>query len=236
MADPVFLITGASGGIGAAVARRAAAAGYRLILTGRTPGPLAALADELGGPSRALARPADVTDWTALTGVVAEAEERFGRLDVVLANAGASVVTSFFGDDGDGGAPPEAWRDLVLTNVYGPALTARATLPALRATKGHLLLTGSAAGRGVRPGNLYAATKWAVTGLAQAIRAECVGTGIRVTLLQPGLVDTGAIPPHRRDDPKLDPDDVAAAVLYAIGQPPHVDVNEIIVRPVGQRN
>ncbi|WP_053207900.1 SDR family oxidoreductase [Jiangella muralis] len=233
MTDPVFMITGASRGIGAAVARRAAAAGYRLILTGRSPGPLAALADELGGPSRALARAADVTDWTALTGVVTEAEERFGRLDVVLANAGTSVVTSFLGD---GGAPPEEWRDLVLTNVYGPALTARATLPALRATRGHLLLTGSAAGRGVRPGNLYSATKWAVTGLAQAIRAECVGTGIRVTLLQPGLVDTGSIPPGRADDPKLDPGDVAAAVLYAVGQPPHVDVNEIIVRPIGQQH
>ncbi|SDU87151.1 SDR family oxidoreductase [Jiangella alkaliphila] len=233
MTDPVFLITGASRGIGAAVARRAAAAGYRLVLVGRTPGPLEALAGELGGPSRAVARTADVTDWTALTSVVAEAEERWGRLDAVLANAGASVVTSFLGD---GGAPPEEWRDLVLTNVYGPALTARATLPALRRTQGHLLLTGSAAGRGVRPGNLYSATKWAVTGLAQAIRAECIGTGIRVTLLQPGLVDTESIPPSRANDPKLDADDVAAAVLYAVGQPPHVDVNEIIVRPVGQRN
>ncbi|WP_116947209.1 SDR family oxidoreductase [Jiangella endophytica] len=233
MTDQVFLITGASRGIGAAVARRAAAAGYRLVLVGRTPGPLEALADELGGPSRALARVADVTDWAALTGVVAEVERVWSRLDVVLANAGASVVTSFLGD---GGAPPEDWRDLVLTNVHGPALTARATLPALRTTKGHLLLTGSAAGRTVRPGNLYSATKWAVTGLAQAIRAECVDTGIRVTLVQPGLVDTESIPPSRVDDPKLDPDDVAAAVLYAIGQPPHVDVNEIVVRPVGQRH
>jgi NADP-dependent 3-hydroxy acid dehydrogenase YdfG len=241
MPEPVFLITGASRGIGAAVARRAAASGYRLVLTARTPGPLETLATELAtelrgdGDSggRVLARPVDVTDWTGLSGLVAEVEERFGRLDVVLANAGASVVTSFLGN---GGAPPDEWRDLVLTNVYGPALTARATLPALARTKGHLLLTGSAAGRGVRPGNLYAATKWAVTGLAQAIRAECVGTGVRVTLLQPGLVDTDAIPASRAGDPKLEPDDVAAAVLYAVGQPPHVDVNEIIVRPVGQAN
>lgn len=237
MTDPVLLITGASHGIGAAVARRAAAAGYRLVLTARTAAPLEQLATEFGddgvSSGRVLARPADVTDWAALSGLVAEAERHFGRLDAVLANAGASVVTSFLGD---GGAPPEAWRDMVLTNVYGPALTARATLPALRRTRGHLLLTGSAAGRGVRPGNLYAATKWAVTGLAQAIRAECVGTGVRVTLLQPGLVDTDAIPPSRANDPKLKPDDVAEAVLYALRQPPHVDVNEIIIRPVGQRN
>lgn len=235
-ADPVLLITGASRGIGAAVARRAAAAGYRLVLTARTPGPLETLATELGGDGdsggRVLARPVDVTDWTGLSALVAEVEERFGRLDAVLANAGASVVTSFLGD---GGAPPEEWRDLVLTNVYGPALTARATLPALRRTSGHLLLTGSTAGRGVRSGSLYSATKWAVTGLAQAIHAECAGTGVRVTLLQPGLTDTGSIPPHRAHDPKLGPDDVAAAVLYALQQPPHVDVTEIVVRPIGQQ-
>lgn len=188
-AEPVLLITGASRGIGAAVARRAAAAGYRLVLTARTPGPLEALATELRGDGdsggRVVARTVDSTDWTALSGLVAEVEERFGRLDAVLANAGTSVVTSFLGSTG---APPEEWRDMVLTNVYGPALTARATLPALTRTKGHLLLTGSAAGRGVRPGNLYSATKWAVTGMAQAIRAECVGTGVRVTLFCLSLV------------------------------------------------
>ncbi|TDC54352.1 SDR family NAD(P)-dependent oxidoreductase [Jiangella ureilytica] len=236
MTDPVLLITGASRGIGAAVARRAAAAGYRLALTARAAGPLHALADELGddgvSPGHVLARPVDVTDWTALTGLVAEVEERFGRLDAVLANAGASVLTSFLGD---GGAPPEEWRDLVLTNVLGPALTARATLPALRRTRGHLLLTGSTAGRGVRSGSLYSATKWAVTGLAQAIHAECAGTGVRVTLLQPGLTDTGSIPPSRRDDPRLDPGDVAEAVLYALRQPPHVDVAELVVRPIGRQ-
>ena len=86
---------------------------------------------------------------------------------------------------------------MVLANVCGPALTARAALLALVASGGHLVLTGSTAGRGVRPGNLYSATKWAVTGLAQSIRAECVGTGVRVTLIQPGLVDTGGIPPER---------------------------------------
>ncbi|TDE15829.1 SDR family oxidoreductase [Jiangella asiatica] len=230
----VFMVTGASRGIGAATARLAAAAeaGYRLVLTGRTIAPLRALAGELGGPDRAIAIACDSTDWTALSGAVDQVLDRWGRLDVVVANAGISVTTSFLGE---GGEPPERWRDLVLTNVYGPALTARAVLPELRRTRGHLVLTGSAAGRGVRPGNLYAATKWAVTGLTQSIRAECVGTGIRVTLIQPGLVDTGAIPPSRVADPKLRPDDVARAVLYAVGQPPHVDVNEILVRPVGQR-
>jgi NADP-dependent 3-hydroxy acid dehydrogenase YdfG len=229
--DPVFLITGASRGIGAATARLAADAGYRLVLVARDQTRLADLATRLGDPGRVWPLACDVTDWTQLSGLVARVQDTWGRLDVVFANAGTSVVTSFLGRRG---APPEEWRDMVLANVYGPALTARAALPALVESGGHLVLTGSAAGRGVRPGNLYSATKWAVTGLAQSIRAECVGTGVRVTLVQPGLVDTGGIPPERSQDPKLDPADVARAVLYAVGQPATVDVNEILVRPVGQ--
>lgn len=231
MNDPVFLITGASRGIGAATARLAAESGYRLVLVARDQGRLADLATRLGDPDRTLPIACDVTDWEQLSGLVTRVQDTWGRLDVVFANAGTSVVTSFLGNHG---APPDQWRDMVLANVYGPALTARAALPALVASGGHLVLTGSAAGRGVRPGNLYSATKWAVTGLAQSIRAECVGTGVRVTLVQPGLVDTGGIPPERSQDPKLDPADVARAVLYAIGQPSTVDVNEILIRPVGQ--
>ena len=227
----MFLITGASRGIGAATARLAAESGYRLVLVARDQHRLADLATQLGGPDRTLPISCDVTDWEQLSGLVTRVQDTWGRLDVVLANAGSSVVTSFLGTHG---APPEQWRDMVLANVYGPALTARATLPALVASGGHLVLTGSAAGRGVRPGNLYSATKWAVTGLAQSIRAECVGTGVRVTLVQPGLVDTGGIPPERSQDPKLDPADIARAVLYAISQPTTVDVNEILIRPVGQ--
>ncbi|ONI91098.1 short-chain dehydrogenase [Saccharothrix sp. ALI-22-I] len=231
MSDPVFLITGASRGIGAATARLAAESGYRLVLVARDQRRLADLATRLGAPDRTLPISCDVTDWEQLGGLVTRVQDTWGRLDVVFANAGASVVTSFLGNHG---APPDQWRDMVLANVYGPALTARAALPALVASGGHLVLTGSAAGRGVRPGSLYSATKWAVTGLAQSIRAECVGTGVRVTLVQPGLVDTGGIPPERSHDPKLDPADIARAVLYAVSQPTTVDVNEILVRPVGQ--
>ena len=231
MNDPVFLTTGASRGIGAATARLAAEAGYRLVLLARDEARLTSLATQLGDRDRVWPVSCDVTDWNQLSGLVARVQDTWGRLDVVFANAGTSVVTSFLGHHG---APPEQWRDMVLANVYGPALTARATLPALVESGGHLVLTGSAAGRGVRPGNLYSATKWAVTGLAQNIRAECVGTGVRVTLIQPGLVDTGGIPPERSQDPKLNPADIAGAVLYAVGQPATVDVNEILVRPVGQ--
>ncbi|MCI2418453.1 SDR family oxidoreductase [Saccharopolyspora sp. K220] len=229
MSDPVMLITGASRGIGAATARVAAAAGYRLALLARSADALTALVDEIGA-AKALALPCDITSWPDLTAIVQQVEDHFGRLDVAFANAAMSVPSSFLGTSG---AEPEKWRDMVLTNVYGAAITARAVLPALTRTKGHLLLTGSNAGRGIRPGNLYSATKWAVTGMAQNIRAECVGTGVRVTLIQPGMVET-EMTAATLDVPKLHPEDIANAVLYAVNQPPTVDVNELTIRPTGQ--
>jgi NADP-dependent 3-hydroxy acid dehydrogenase YdfG len=121
---------------------------------------------------------------------------------------------------------------MVLTNVYGAALTIRATLPALRDARGHLLLTGSVAGRRALPGSLYSATKWAVTAMGESARLELADTGVRVTLIEPGMVDTPFFDDRPRD--ALEPADVARAVMYAISQPPHVDVNEILVRPTAQ--
>lgn len=224
-----MVITGASQGIGAATARAAAAAGWRPALLARSPEPLSTLAAELGPDTLAL--PCDVTDWEQLTAALEQAETELDGIDAVFANAGVVTHTSFLGDDK---APPEQWRDMVLTNVYGAAITARAALPALVRSRGHLLFTGSVAGRGIRVGNLYSATKHAVTALAQNIRAECVETGVRVTLVQPGLVDTDMITDEQRTRPQLDSGDVAEAVLYAVSQPQRVDVNEIVVRPTGQ--
>jgi NADP-dependent 3-hydroxy acid dehydrogenase YdfG len=229
--DPVFLITGASQGIGAATARAAVAAGYRVVLAARHPGPLAELAAELGGPPHALPVSCDISDWAQLQDLITEVRRGPGRLDVALANAASAVDTSFLGR---GGRPPDEWAGMVQTNVLGTALTARAVLPMLAETGGHLLLTGSVAGRVLRPGSLYSATKWAVSALAASIRAECVGSGVRVTLIQPGLTDTGPVSPGREADPKLDPADVARAVLYAVSQPAGVDVSEIVIRPTGQ--
>ena len=231
MPDPVFLITGASGGIGAATARAAVRAGYRVALTGRRAAALRDLAADLGGPARALPVCCDVSDWDQLGTLVSEVLGTLGRLDVVFANAGQSAPTSFLGQ---GGLPPAEWHGLVAANVLGPALTARAVLPALASSGGHLLLTGSVAGRVTRPGSLYSATKWAVSALAAGIRAECVGTGVRVTLIQPGLTDAGPAGPGRQADPRLAPADVAAAVMFAVGQPAGVNVSEIVIRPVGQ--
>jgi NADP-dependent 3-hydroxy acid dehydrogenase YdfG len=228
VADKVFLITGASSGIGEATARRALEAGYRVVLGARSIDKLEALAAELGGRDRALAVKCDVTEWSDQEGMVDSAISRFGRLDVVLANAGFGAKRGFLEES------PEFWKSMVLTNVYGAALTIRATLPALKESSGHLLLTGSVAGRRALPGSLYSATKWAVTAMGEAARLELNGTGVRVTLVEPGSVDTPFFdsPP----DGALEPGDIARAILYVVSQPPHVDVNEILIRPTAQDN
>jgi NADP-dependent 3-hydroxy acid dehydrogenase YdfG len=228
--SPVLVITGASSGIGKATARLAAGRGWRLILAARTRDALNDLAAELGGADVARAVPCDVSDWDQVARLPGEATEAFGRLDAVFANAGTSFPTSFL----RGAGTPEQWREMVLTNVYGTALTARAVLPRLVEARGHLVITGSVAGRVTVPGQLYSATKWAVTAMAQAIRAEATATGVRVTLIQPGLTDAGRPNPERAGEPRLSPGDVARAVLFALEQPPGVDVSEIVVRPTGQ--
>ena len=225
--DPVFLITGASTGIGAATARQASAAGYRLVLAARSQDKLASLAEELGGEERALAVACDVTEWSEQEALVKRTLDAFGRLDVAFANAGFGSARGFGAGDVD------EWKAMVLTNVYGAALTIRATRDPLMESKGHLLLTGSVAGRRALPGSLYSATKWAVTGMGEAARQDFNDTGVRVTLIEPGMVDTPFFdsPP---DMEALQADDVARAVMFAVSQPAHVDINEILVRPTAQ--
>ena len=224
--DPVFLITGASSGIGAATARQASAAGHRLVLAARSTDKLEALADELGGEERAIAITCDVTEFDQQEAMVYAALDAFGRIDVAFANAGFGAARGFLKES------PEQWRDMVLTNVLGCAYTIRATLPALKDSVGHLLLTSSVAGRRALPGSLYSATKHAVTAMAESARQELNDTGVRVTSIEPGMVDTPFF-----DNPvsnALEPDDIARAIMFAVSQPPHVDVNEILIRPVSQ--
>ena len=228
MSERVMVITGASSGIGEATARLAAAEGFRLVLAARRLERLEELATELGGSDRARAVRCDVTEWPDQQALAAAALDAFGAIDVVFANAGFGAPRGFEA------STPEHWRAMVLTNVYGAALTLRATFPALKAARGHLLLTGSVAGRRALPGSLYSATKWAVTAMGEAARQELDGTGVRVTLIEPGMVATPFFDEPVTD--ALEPDDVARAVLYAVGQPAHVDVNEILVRPTAQSN
>jgi NADP-dependent 3-hydroxy acid dehydrogenase YdfG len=226
MDQPVFLITGASTGIGAATAQHAVDAGYRVVLAARSADKLTALAQELGGDEHALAVPTDVTDFSAQEALVGHALERFGRVDVVFANAGFGAKRGFLAET------PELWRDMVLTNVLGLAYTIRAAIPALRDSHGHLVLTSSVAGRRALPGSLYSATKHAATAMAESLRQEADGA-FRVTAIEPGMVDT----PFFENPPKIEalqPDDIARTVLWAVQQPAHVDVNEILIRPTAQ--
>ena len=226
MADsPVFVITGASSGIGAATARQAVEAGYRVVLAARSKDKLDGLVSELG-EGKALAVETDVTEWDANEALIAAATDTFGRVDVVYANAGFGAKRGWLEET------PEHWRSMVLTNVLGAAYTVRAAIPALKASRGHVLLTGSVAGRRVMPGSLYSATKWAVTAMAEAVRIDLNGTGIRTTLISPGGTETPFF--DNPSEGRLEADDIARAVLYAVSQPAHVDVNEILVRPTAQ--
>jgi NADP-dependent 3-hydroxy acid dehydrogenase YdfG len=227
---PTLLITGASTGIGAATAQRAVGAGWNVVLSARSEDKLRALSEEIG-PERTHVVRCDVTDWDDQQRLVTEALERFGRVDAAFANAGFGAKRGFLEED------PEFWRSMVLTNVLGPALTIRAVLPHfLEQDSGHFLITSSVAGRRSLPGSLYSATKHAATAMGEALRAELrqmhENFTVRVTLIEPGMVDTPFF--ENRPQRALEPDDIARGVMFALDQPPGVDVNEMLIRPVAQ--
>jgi len=226
-----MLITGASSGIGAATARRVVAGGGRVVLAARRERELEELVQELGADS-ALAARCDVTEWDQVSAAVDAGLERFGRIDVVFANAGFGAARGFTAES------VEHWRSMVLTNVLGVALTIRATLPhLLERGDGHYVLTSSIAGRRSLPGSLYSATKFAVTAIGQSLRGELrdmhENSSIRVTLIEPGGVETPFF--EQPGSGRLEADDVARTVMYALDQPAHVDVSEILILPSAQR-
>jgi NADP-dependent 3-hydroxy acid dehydrogenase YdfG len=225
--QPVLVITGASTGIGAATARRAVEFGHRVVLAARSEDKLTALAEELGGEEQAIAVRCDVTSWDDHQALVETTLDRFGRLDSYFANAGFGAKRGFLEES------VEHWKSMVDTNVLGTALSIRSALGHFRKhNAGHFVLTSSVAGRRTLPGSLYSATKHAVTAMGEALRAEVADSDIKVTLIEPGMVDT----PFFDDRPTgaLDADDIARAVMFALTQPPHVDVNEILIRPIHQ--
>jgi NADP-dependent 3-hydroxy acid dehydrogenase YdfG len=228
MADePVLVITGASTGIGAATAQRAVEFGYRVVLAARSLDKLEALAEELGGADKAIAVRCDVTSWEDQQALVATALERFGRMDAFFANAGFGAARGFLEES------VEHWKAMIDTNVYGAALSIRAALGPFREQgHGHVILMGSVAGRRAIPGSLYSATKWAVTAMGESLRAEVSDTAIKTTVIEPGMVDTPFF--DNRPQGALEAEDIARAVMYALSQPDHVDVNEVMVRPVNQ--
>ena len=153
---------------------------------------------------------------------VAATLDAFGRIDVAFANAGFGAVRGFLNES------PEHWRSMILTNVFGAAITIRATVQALEATGGHVLITGSARATSAIAGSVYSATKHAAVAMAESARKELRERGIRVTVISPGNVDT----PFFDNAPQihLTADDVARAVMFAVSQPPGVGINEILMR------
>ncbi|MCX5040499.1 SDR family oxidoreductase [Streptomyces coelicoflavus] len=229
---PVTLITGGGSGIGAAVARRLLDAGQRVAVTGRGEARLRAFAEELGDPENLLTIRGSAAEHAQVADAVEATLKEFGRLDTVVANAGFATHDSVA--EGD----PAGWSEMVLTNVLGPALLIRASIDALKETRGRIVLVGSVAGFVNTPGNLYGATKWAVTGLAENTRREVTQWGVGVTLVAPGRVETpfweatGGLPPGEL----LTADQIADSVVWAMTQPAGVDVNTVVVRPLGQPN
>jgi NADP-dependent 3-hydroxy acid dehydrogenase YdfG len=224
MASKTVLITGATSGIGAHTARLLLDRGHRVVVTGRNESNLKLFLEDAGHPDRLLGLVSDAADWEATESVVTRTVEHFGALDAAVANAG------FMTGDSIGDGDPTRWSSMVLTNVLGPALLAHAALPHLEATGGRLVLLGSVAGLKNSPGNLYSATKWATTGLAENLRLLATARGIGVTLVNPGMIDTpfwegAGVPPFA-----LPPQ----AICFALDQPAGVDLNTLTIRPMGQ--
>ncbi|QDV07449.1 Sulfoacetaldehyde reductase 2 [Planctomycetes bacterium Poly30] len=237
------LITGASSGIGAATARALCRAGATVVLTARRAERLAELQSELNAAraDSATVATCDVRKAVDLARVF-DAEEAAGRpVDLVVANAGLGLGVSPI-QEGD----PEDWSTMIDTNVKGVLHTVRAALPTLRGLgRGDLVLLGSVAGRQVYPGgNVYNATKHAVKAIYDALRLDNVGSGIRFTTVDPGMVETEFSVVRLGDQARADavyvgmqplrPEDVADAITYAVTRPAHVNIGEIVLWPTDQ--
>ncbi len=219
-----LFITGASSGIGAATARAAVKAGWNVGLMARSTEKLEALAQELG--TRALVLEGDVTELAAQEAAITQLVAKFGALDAAFANAGRGLETP-----GTEAGDPEDWRRMIDLNIMALLYTTRAALPELRKTRGHLVLTGSVAGKIHIAGSIYGASKWFVHGYAGNMAQEMREWGGRCTLIAPGMVDTPFFSEPKPD--KLKPEDIAEAVIFALSQPERAAIPEITLMPTG---
>jgi NADP-dependent 3-hydroxy acid dehydrogenase YdfG len=231
----VALITGGASGIGEAIATELSVQGAQIMVGELVPERAQALTARSAG-GRITAQACDVRRYEDVTALRDATVAAYGRLDFVVANAGITDWSSM--SDGD----PERWRDVLETNVLGVAHTIRATLPALVAQgSGHIVITASISGRVTYVGEpIYIASKWALVGLGRALRKEVADAGIRVTLIEPGIVDTPLVSSTEEGRRELalvralDPADVARGVVFALGQPEHVDIDELMISPRAQ--
>jgi NADP-dependent 3-hydroxy acid dehydrogenase YdfG len=242
LSSQVVAITGASSGIGEATALACARAGAAVALAARRAERIERLAQRIiqeGG--RAIAVPADVGEERQAQAFVERAHSELGRLDVLVNNAGVMLLGPIEN------APTDEWRQMIHVNVFGVLYCTHAALPLMHAQgSGHIVNISSVAGRVARAGSgVYNLTKFGVGAFSESLRQECVPMGVRVTLIEPGAVDT-ELAGHNRpeireqiaqrfgDVERLTAEDIANAILYAIGQPRHVSVNEVLIRPSGQ--
>jgi NADP-dependent 3-hydroxy acid dehydrogenase YdfG len=238
LAGKTAVVTGASSGIGAATARLLAQHKCNVVLAARREDRLNGLAAELG--EGALAVPTDVTDPATCEALVSRAVGDFGSVDILVANAGLGL----YGSIAEG--EPEDWRRMFEVNVLGVLYVTRAAVRhMLGRGSGDVIFVSSLAGRRVprADGTVYAATKHALTAVAEGLRMEVHTKGIRVISVEPGLVRTefpeNSYPSAReyyaqREYSPLEAEDIAEAILYAVEQPPRVSVNEMLLRPTEQ--
>jgi serine 3-dehydrogenase len=240
----MVLITGASAGIGAACARAFAGAGFDLVLTARRRERLESLAAELSEAcsARVLPLTLDVRDRKAVEKTLGDLPRDFAAVEVLINNAGLGR-----GLDKLHEGNVDEWDEMVDTNVKGLLYVTRAVLPGMVARgKGHVIQIGSVAGREVYPGgNVYCATKFAVKALSRAMKMDLLGTPIRVSTVDPGMVETEFSVVRFRGDREraakvyaglkpLSPEDIAEIVLWVASRPPHVDISEVVVMPTAQ--
>ncbi|MCE4994979.1 SDR family oxidoreductase [Staphylococcus xylosus] len=229
--NKVAIVTGASSGIGASIAETLSQHGVKVVLTGRNETRLSDVAKQLreNSQSKIDTHIVDVTQKDEVAKLVKETENKFGRVDILVNSAGLMLSSAI--TDGD----VEAWENMIDVNVKGTLYGINAVLPIfLNQSTGHIINIASISGFEVtKQSTLYSASKAAVHTITQGLEKELAKTGVRVTSISPGMVDT---PLSGNTDwgsrKKLDPQDIAEAVVYALQQPSHVNINEVTVRPV----
>ncbi|HEI7147794.1 TPA: SDR family oxidoreductase [Staphylococcus aureus] len=228
LTDKVAVVTGAGSGIGEAIATLLHEEGVKVILAGRNKDKLQNVANQLAQDSVKVV-PTDVTKKEEVDELIKIAQQTFGGLDIVINSAGqmlSSKITDYQVDE---------WDSMIDVNIKGTLYTAQAALPTmLEQSSGHLINIASISGFEVtNSSTIYSATKAAVHTITQGLEKELAKTGVKVTSISPGMVDTAITAAYNPTDrKKLEPQDIAEAVLYALTQPKHVNVNEITVRPV----
>jgi NADP-dependent 3-hydroxy acid dehydrogenase YdfG len=242
---PTAVVTGASSGIGAATAIALAREGYAVALAARRADRINELAERISGDGgQALAVPTDVADEQSARALIERAKAEFGSVDVLVNNAGVMLLGPILGAD------LEHWQRMVNVNLLGLLYCTHAALPVMKEQEsGHIVNVSSVAGRVARMGSgVYNATKFGVGAFSESLRQEAVDYGVRVTIVEPGFVDTELqahnehpmvvkmIEKNMQEIGKvLEPGDIANAIVFAVQQPEHVGINEVLVRPTKQR-